>query len=163
MLYYSIISSPIGKLCIVKSNKGIRKILFSKDYPFQKCLQHDFPYQKIEHNNFELKEASNQIHQYFDLSRKIFSLNIDIHLPSFYKKSLTKVAEIPFGETTSYKSIAVKIGNPNASRAVGNANANNPLPIIIPCHRVIANDGSIGGYGGGVKTKRFLLELEGAL
>ena len=100
MLYYSTISSPIGKLCIVKSNKGIRKILFSKDYPFQKCLQHDFPYQKIEHNNFELKEASNQIHQYFDLSRKIFSLNIDIHLPSFYKKSLTKVAEIPFGETT---------------------------------------------------------------
>ena len=93
----------------------------------------------------------------------IFSLNIDIHLPSFYKKSLTKVAEIPFGETTSYKSIAIKIGNPNASRAVGNANANNPLPIIIPCHRVIANDGSIGGYGGGLKTKRFLLELEGAL
>ena len=61
------------------------------------------------------------------------------------------------------KSIAIKTGNANASRAVGNANANNPLPIIIPCHRVIANDGNIGGYGGGLKTKRFLLELEGAL
>ena len=57
----------------------------------------------------------------------------------------------------------MKTGSPNASRAVGNANANNPLPIIIPCHRVIANDGSIGGYGGGLKTKRFLLELEGTL
>ena len=78
-------------------------------------------------------------------------------------KVLKKVESIPYGKTSSYKSIAIKTGNANASRAVGNANANNPLPIIIPCHRVIANDGNIGGYGGGLKTKRFLLELEGAL
>ena len=163
MLYYSTISSPIGKLCIVKSNKGIKNILFSTYYPFEKYLRNNFPNQEIEKNNFELKKASNQINEYFSLSRKRFSLDLDIHLPSFYKKALIKVAEIPFGKTYSYKSIAMKTGNPNASRAVGNANANNPLPIIIPCHRVIANDGSIGGYGGGVKTKRFLLELEGAL
>ena len=163
MLNYSIISSPIGKLCVVKSNKGVRRILFANNYPFEKYLQNNFPHEKIVQNNFELKIISNQIHEYFDLSRKEFSLDIDIQLSSFYITALTKVIEIPYGETSSYKSIAIKTGNPNASRAVGNANANNPLPIIIPCHRVIANDGSIGGYGGGMQTKRFLLELEGAL
>ncbi|MEC8838590.1 MAG: methylated-DNA--[protein]-cysteine S-methyltransferase [Candidatus Neomarinimicrobiota bacterium] len=163
MLNYSIISSPIGKLCIVKSNKGVRRILFANNYTFETYLQNNFPHEKIVQNNFELKRISNQIHEYFDLSRKEFSLDIDIQLSSFYRTALTKVVEIPYGETSSYKSIAIKTGNPNASRAVGNANANNPLPIIIPCHRVIANDGSIGGYGGGLQTKRFLLELEGAL
>ena len=163
MLNYSIISSPIGKLCVVKSNKGVRRILFANNYTFETYLQNNFPHEKIVKNNFELKKVSNQIHEYFDLSRKEFSLDIDIQLSSFYITVLTKVIEIPYGETSSYKSIAIKTGNPNASRAVGNANANNPLPIIIPCHRVIANDGSIGGYGGGLQTKRFLLELEGAL
>ena len=163
MLNYSIISSPIGKLCVVKSNKGVRRILFANNYTFETYLQNNFPHEKIVKNNFELKKVSNQIHEYFDLSRKEFSLDIDIQLSSFYITALTKVIEIPYGETSSYKSIAIKTGNPNASRAVGNANANNPLPIIIPCHRVIANDGSIGGYGGGLQTKRFLLELEGDL
>ena len=163
MLYYSVISSPIGKICIVKSEIGVRRILFSKYYPFKKYLLNIFPNEIIEKNNKELKEIDKQIHEYFHLSRKKFSLNVDLQLTSFYQKALLKVLEIPYGKTSSYKSIAIKAGNGNASRAVGNANANNPLPIIIPCHRVIANNGSIGGYGGGLKTKRFLLELEGAL
>ena len=163
MLYYSVISSPIGKICIVKSEIGVRRILFSKYYPFKKYLLNIFPNERIEKNNKELKEIDKQIHEYFHLSRKKFSLNVDLQLTSFYQKALLKVLEIPYGKTSSYKSIAIKSGNANASRAVGNANANNPLPIIIPCHRVIANNGSIGGYGGGLKTKRFLLELEGAL
>ena len=163
MLYYSVISSPIGKICIVKSEIGVRRILFSKYYPFKKYLLNIFPNEKIEKNNKKLEEIDKQIHEYFHLSRKKFSLNVDLQLTSFYQKALLKVLEIPYGKTSSYKSIAIKAGNANASRAAGNANANNPLPIIIPCHRVIANNGSIGGYGGGLKTKRFLLELEGAL
>ena len=163
MLYYSIISSPIGELCIIKSNKGIRRILLSNNAPFEQYLHNNFPDEKVVNNSFELKKSSNQIHEYFDLSRKEFSLDIDIQLSSYYRKVLKKVENIPYGKTASYKLIAIETGNPKASRAVGNANANNPLPIIIPCHRVIANDGRIGGYGGGLKTKRFLLELEGAL
>ena len=163
MLYYSIISSPIGELCIIKSNKGIRRILLSNNAPFEQYLHNNFPDEKVVNNNYELKKSSNQIHEYFDLSRKEFSLDIDIQLSSYYRKVLKKVENIPYGKTASYKLIAIETGNPKASRAVGNANANNPLPIIIPCHRVIANDGRIGGYGGGLKTKRFLLELEGAL
>ena len=163
MLYYNIISSPIGELCIIKSNKGIRRILLSNNAPFEQYLHNNFPDEKVVNNNYELKKSSNQIHEYFDLSRKEFSLDIDIQLSSYYRKVLKKVENIPYGKTASYKLIAIETGNPKASRAVGNANANNPLPIIIPCHRVIANDGRIGGYGGGLKTKRFLLELEGAL
>ena len=163
MLYYNIISSPIGELCIIKSNKGIRRILLSNNAPFEQYLHNNFPDEKVVNNSFKLKKSSNQIHEYFDLSRKEFSLDIDIQLSSYYRKVLKKVENIPYGKTASYKLIAIETGNPNASRAVGNANANNPLPIIIPCHRVIANDGRIGGYGGGLKTKRFLLELEGAL
>ena len=163
MLYYGIISSPIGELCIIKSNKGIRRILLENNAPFEQYLHNNFPDEKVVNNSFELKKSSNQIHEYFDLSRKEFSLDIDIQLSSYYRKVLKKVENIPYGKTASYKLIAIETGNPKASRAVGNANANNPLPIIIPCHRVIANDGRIGGYGGGLKTKRFLLELEGAL
>ena len=163
MLYYNIISSPIGELCIIKSNKGIRRILLENNAPFEQYLHNNFPDEKVVNNSFELKKSSNQIHEYFDLSRKEFSLDIDIQLSSYYRKVLKKVENIPYGKTASYKLIAIETGNPKASRAVGNANANNPLPIIIPCHRVIANDGRIGGYGGGLKTKRFLLELEGAL
>jgi len=163
MLYYTIISSPIGELCIIKSNKGIRRILLSNNAPFEQYLRNNFPNEKVINNSFELKKYSNQIHEYFDLSRKEFSLDIDIQLSSYYRQVLKKVENIPYGKTASYKLIAIETGNPKASRAVGNANANNPLPIIIPCHRVIANDGRIGGYGGGLKTKRFLLELEGAL
>ena len=163
MLYYNIISSPIGELCIIKSNKGIRRVLLSNNAPFKQYLHNNFPDEKVVNNSFELKKSSNQIHEYFDLSRKEFSLDIDIQLSSYYRKVLKKVENIPYGKTASYKLIAIETGNPKASRAVGNANANNPLPIIIPCHRVIANDGRIGGYGGGLKTKRFLLELEGAL
>ena len=78
MLNYSIISSPIGKLCVVKSNKGVRRILFANNYTFETYLQNNFPHEKIVKNNFELKKVSNQIHEYFDLSRKEFSLDIDI-------------------------------------------------------------------------------------
>ena len=163
MLYYNIISSPIGELCIIKSNKGIRRILLENNAPFEQYLHNNFPDEKVVNNSFKLKKSSNQIHEYFDLSRKEFSLDIDIQLSSYYTKVLKKVENIPYGKTASYKLIAIETGNQKASRAVGNANANNPLPIIIPCHRVIANDGRISGYGGGLKTKRFLLELEGAL
>ena len=163
MLYYNIISSPIGKLCIVKSDIGVQRILFSNNIPFEQYLHNNFSQEKVVCDDSELNKAANQIHEYFDLSRKKFSLDIDIQLSSYYSKVLKKVESIPYGKTSSYKSIAIKTGNANASRAVGNANANNTLPLIIPCHRVIANDGNIGGYGGGLKTKRFLLELEGAL
>ena len=111
MLYYSIISSPIGKLCIVKSDIGVQRILFSNNIPFEQDLHNNFSEEKVVCDDSELKKAANQIHEYFDLSRKEFSLDIDIQLSSYYSKVLKKVESIPYGKTSSYKSIAIKTGN----------------------------------------------------
>ena len=84
-------------------------------------------------------------------------------MPHFYQQALTVVMKIPYGEVRSYKEIAQFTQNPSAHRAVGTANAKNLIPIIIPCHRVIANNGTLGGYGGGLKIKKYLLKMEGVI
>ena len=106
--------------------------------------------------------AEQQLSAYFEGRLKKFSLKLDIHASPFQKRVLQRVARIPYGRTMSYGEIARAVGNPRASRAVGTANANNNLPIVIPCHRVVASSG-LGGYGGGLEMKKRLLQLEGAL
>ena len=101
-----------------------------------------------------------QIEQYFAGERKTFQLTTKINLPKFYNMALGEVKNIPFSETCSYSDIADKIGTPKGYRAVANANANNPVPIVIPCHRVIKSSGEIGGYGGGNFLKKKLLIFE---
>ena len=103
-----------------------------------------------------------QIEEYFSGKRKEFKLQFDLRGSDFQVKVLNEVARIPYGSTRTYGQIAAAIGSPGATRAVGNANARNPLPIIIPCHRVLASNG-LGGYGGGIVMKKKLLNLEGAL
>ena len=101
-----------------------------------------------------------QFEQYFNGSRKTFNLKIKLEISAFYQNVLFEVKNILYGETCSYKDIAKNIYNPKSYRAVGNANAMNPLPIIIPCHRVICANGKIGNYGGGIKLKKKLIMLE---
>ena len=84
-------------------------------------------------------------------------------MPPFYYKALMAVKSIPYGQYQTYKEIAMKAGNPKAVRAAGTANARNPIPIVIPCHRVLASNGGLGGYGGGLNIKNFLLNLEGTI
>ena len=163
MIFYSSMSSPIGLLGIAKSNNGIRRIMFSNHVPFKKYLQTAYPQENIKRDDDALTDPINQLNEYFNSLRMKFELKLDLVAPPFYKKVLKKVATIPYGKTTSYKTIAEQTNNPKAVRAVGSANANNPLPIIIPCHRVLTHNGMIGGFGGGVEMKVFLLELEGAL
>ncbi len=90
-------------------------------------------------------------------------MQIDLRLPDFYKKILYQISKIKYGETISYKELATKVGYPNLARAVGSANAKNPLPLLIPCHRVIMNNGQIGGYADGDNLKRMLSNHEGVL
>lgn len=104
-----------------------------------------------------------QLQEYFDGRRLIFELPLDLRGSSFQKVVWNAVAAIPFGRTASYGQIAQLIGRPGASRAVGAANGQNPLPIVIPCHRVIGADGSLTGYSSGLPIKRQLLALEGLL
>jgi methylated-DNA-[protein]-cysteine S-methyltransferase len=107
-----------------------------------------------------MNKVRGQLEQYFSGERKTFQLTIKMHLPRFYEKSLNEVKKIPYADTYSYSDIAKKIEAPNSYRAVANANANNPIPIVIPCHRVIKSSGMIGGYAGGYLLKKQLLKLE---
>lgn len=104
-----------------------------------------------------------QLEEYFDGKRRVFELPLDLRGSAFQKDVWAVVADIPFGCTASYGQIAQLTGRPGASRAVGAANGQNPIPIVIPCHRVIGSDGSLTGYGGGLPLKRQLLSLEGLL
>ena len=104
--------------------------------------------------------AIQQFEQYFNGSRKIFNLKINLDITAFYQNVLFEVKKIPYGETCSYKTIAKNIFNPKSYRAVGNANAINPLTIIIPCNRLINDNGKAVNYGGGIKLKKKLIMLE---
>lgn len=103
------------------------------------------------------------MNEYFAGYRKFFELKLDLNLPPFYYKALMAVKSIPYGEYRTYKEIAMIAGSPKAIRAVGSANAKNPIPIVIPCHRVLGSGGQLGGYGGGLNRKNFLLNLEGVI
>ena len=107
-----------------------------------------------------MKNVIDQMTQYFMGSRKKFDIRLKLELPPFYQKVLNEVRKIPYGQTFSYKKIARNLQKPNASRAVANANAINPIPIIIPCHRVILSSGDLGQYGGGKSMKKILIQKE---
>ncbi len=144
---------------IFSSPKGIRKIFLNKKSALNNIkgvtqLYNDDPF---------LFNVFTELDEYFELKRKKFSVQLDETGTSFQKKVWKELRKIPYGETASYKEVAINLGNPKAVRAVGNANAANPIPIITPCHRVINTNGNIGGYSAGIKIKEKLLELEGSL
>jgi methylated-DNA-[protein]-cysteine S-methyltransferase len=143
--------TAIGKIGIAEENGELTDILYPGENP-----DFDYTYKETP----LIKEAHKQLSEYFNGERKKFDLPLRIDGPPFQTKVWNALMEIPYGETRSYKDIAVRVGNPSGSRAVGCANGKNRLPIIIPCHRVIAADGTPGGYGGGLNMKKFLLNLE---
>jgi len=156
MLFHATLETPIGFLKIVNSEKGVHRIILpgESDNLFSNELE------MIEDTRL-LRLACDELTAYFDGRLKKFTVPLDLHSTPFRKRVLNEVYCIRYGETASYKEIAERIGNPKAVRAVGGANAHNPIPIIIPCHRVIAHDGTVGGYGGGLNMKKNLLRLEG--
>ena len=160
LITYSVFPSPFGNMAIAKSDVGICRILFPEDAPFDHILSKIYQTEVLQEPR-AFQDCIRQLKEYFDGKRRQFDLPIDLQTTPFYKKALTEVQNIPYGKTASYGEIAIRIQNPKAARAVGTANAQNPIPIIIPCHRVISHDGSLGGYGGKLERKMFLLELEG--
>ena len=141
-------------LRLVASATGIRAIEFDPR-PVSECQRND--------RNPLLMEAARQLRAYFAGGLREFSLPLDTQGTDFQKRVWGQVAVIPYGETRSYLQIATAIGSPRAVRAVGAANGANPVPIVVPCHRVIGAKGKLVGYGGGLAMKRRLLELEGAM
>lgn len=150
------IDSPIGDLYLVASSKGLRGMYWKKQSArLVNKPQGAAPEEKV------LAAALKQLTEYFNGRRKDFDLPLDLEGTSFQKKVWQQLQKIPFGQTVSYGEVAKRIKNPKAVRAVGSANGKNPVCVIVPCHRVIASDGTIGGYSGGLQVKRKLLALEG--
>ena len=140
--------SPVGPMTLVQEGEVLTRLDFNT--PSQ-----------AEETTPLLLEARRQLQEYFAGERKAFALPLAPAGTVFQKKVWAALREIPWGETRSYGDIARAIGKPTACRAVGTANGRNPLPVFIPCHRVIGTNGSITGYSGGLEKKRFLLRLEG--
>ena len=151
------IDSPVGKLLLVGQNE----VLHYLSFPSGKM--HFQPEPGWQYNPATLSKAKGQLDAYFAGQLKQFNLAIAPNGSAFQMQVLAALQLIPYGQVRSYKDIAQTIGRPQSMRAVGAANGHNPIPLIIPCHRVIGADGSLTGFGGGVDTKAFLLRLEGAI
>jgi len=151
---YRYLESPIGDILVAGDADGLKFVGF----PGGKGRLEPEPSWQPDNEGFA--DVKKQLGEYFAGTRTRFELKLAPHGTPFQLQVLDALRQIPYGETRSYQDIATGIGKPKAVRAVGAANGRNPLPIIIPCHRVIGADGSLTGFGGGLPTKRFLLDLE---
>ena len=155
-LHYSVMDSPVGPLALVMSSAGLMRLEFHR--------KGNIPDSKFTWAEDELRTraARREMEQYFAGKRREFTVPLDLRGTDFQLACWHELLKIPFGETRTYADIARAIRKPNAFRAVGMANHDNPVAIIVPCHRVIASGGGLCGYGGGLDIKQKLLELEGA-
>jgi len=153
-MYYCYLNSPIGDLLLAGDDDGLSLIGFP-----QGKMRHD-PEPDWIFNENPFTAARQQLEEYFAGERKDFDLPLHLSGTDFQVQVLRELQRIPYGETTSYGDIAERIGRPKAMRAVGAANGRNPIPIIVPCHRVIGSSGDLTGFGGGLDTKAALLRLE---
>lgn len=147
------ICTPLGKIAVIESDGAITQLLFPGTVLPDGVKQQETPL---------LLQAAAQMEEYFQGKRSRFLLPLRPLGTPFQKKVWEALLTIPYGETRSYGQIAAQIGSPKACRAVGHANHCNPIPIIIPCHRVVGTSGKLTGYAGGLEAKELLLKLEGA-
>ncbi len=163
MLYYAKMKTPLGAhLWVAKSARRVCRIEFGNSEPaFRALLSRTWPDAILIKDDKALKKPLAELQQYFAGRRREFTFRQFMIGTAFQQLVWQAVSEIPFGQVATYKMIAEKIQHPQAVRAVGHANGSNPLPIVIPCHRVIGSNGDLCGYGGGIEVKRRLLRLEG--
>ncbi|MCP5028660.1 MAG: methylated-DNA--[protein]-cysteine S-methyltransferase [Actinomycetia bacterium] len=153
------IDSPIGRLILIADGDGLRRILFANEDLTSKGLRdEDAP--EVEGVDELLDATVTQLVEYFAGDRTDFDLPLQLEGTDFQKEAWLALAGIPYGQTISYGRQAERIGRPGAFRAVGSANGQNPVPIVLPCHRVVGADGSLTGFGGGLGIKQQLLDLE---
>ena len=156
---YDRMASPVGDLMVITSPQGLHAILWDKDF---KNSQYEEMINHLIHSVEEptILSTKNQLSEYFQRKRKKFDLPLVIQGTDFQIQVWNQLLKIPYAKTISYGEQAEKIGDKNKARAVGMANGQNPIPIIIPCHRVIGSNGQLTGFGGGLNNKAYLLKLE---
>ena len=157
-LFAQYLPSPLGLLKLIADADALRAIEFESQHTGQASGAGE-----ANTANKVLDAARTQLEEYFAGERRTFSVPLDARGTAFQHQVWQALRQIPYGEVRSYRDIAISLGKEKAVRAVGAANGRNPLPIIVPCHRVIGSDGSLTGFAGGIEAKRTLLELEGAL
>ena len=153
--HHTYMDSPLGPILLARSEEGLRRINFQNGTAALK------PQPQSRSSAKPFDEARRQLDSYFSGKLRDFNLELAPAGTPFQLQVWLALQEIPYGTTISYGNLACSVGNPKASRAVGAANGRNPLPIVVPCHRVIGANGNLTGYYGGVDLKRFLLQLEG--
>lgn len=156
-------STPLGEMFAAASKKGIVMLTFFTPFYIEvkiEVLKKTLNAEVIPANNEIFKALKIQLNEYFEKKRTTFEIPLQLIGSPFQVKCWKELLNIPYGKTISYKEQAIKIGNEKAFRAVANANGQNMIDIIVPCHRVIANNGKLSGYTGGVEKKEFLLKLE---
>jgi methylated-DNA-[protein]-cysteine S-methyltransferase len=153
-IYYDYLPSPVGRLLLAMDGQGLRHVHFETG---REALE---PGEEWERGSGALHEARAQLKAYFAGKLTEFDLPLAPHGTEFQQRVWLELVRIPYGETTSYGDIARRLGDLQATRAVGAANGANPLPIIVPCHRVVGANGSLTGFGGGLPVKRWLLDHE---
>jgi methylated-DNA-[protein]-cysteine S-methyltransferase len=160
---YSVVDSPIGQLVLVATRTGLLRVGFDNELGVLEELADRVSPRIIEYPA-RLTDARRELDQYFAGQRSDFTIPLDwLLIEGFRRRVLTATAEIPYGTVSTYLEISRRAGQPKGARAAGQALGGNPLPLVIPCHRVLRTGGGMGGYAGGVDRKEYLLRLEGAV
>ncbi len=160
-IQYTIVNSPLGKLLIAGTDRGLCAITFGdNEEELERALRHEFPAAELQRDANGLSDWAGAIIEHLRGRQPQLALPLNIQATAFQWRVWQELLKIPYGKTRSYSEVARAIGRPKAVRAVARACATNPVPIVIPCHRVIRRDGSLGGYGGGIERKLKLLEQE---
>lgn len=170
ILYYELLTSALGPLFLAASEGGLVALEFDKRLPGQQTIRPNPRDLRAESQQLRFEQAAGklqpytrELEEYFAGVRREFTFSLDLRGTEFQLACWRALQQIPYGQTRTYADIARAVGRPQGFRAVGMANNRNPLAIVVPCHRVIASDGTLCGYGGGLDVKRKLLQLEGAL
>jgi methylated-DNA-[protein]-cysteine S-methyltransferase len=162
---YTLVDSPVGRVLVASTHRGLVRISFGTEDPDEvvEQLSNLISPRVLEVPSF-FDGVRRELDEYFEGKRTSFDLPLDWRLTrGFNRQVLRRTARIPYGSVSTYSKVAAAAGSPRAYRAAGNALGSNPIPIVVPCHRVLHTGGGLGGYGGGLERKEFLLRLEGAL
>jgi len=161
---YDLVDSPLGTLLVAASDAGLCRISYDPEPEREVARLGRTLGARILRSPKPVDEARRQLDEYFEQRRHAFDLDVDLRLTAqFSRRVLEELAKVPYGETTTYGELAARAARPRAARAVGTVMNRNPIPIVLPCHRVVGASGSLVGYGGGLDRKEALLRLEGAV
>jgi methylated-DNA-[protein]-cysteine S-methyltransferase len=155
---YDVVDSPVGELLLAATGRGLCRISYTIDGQ-DELLARTFGVRVL---RAPLDDVRRELDEYFEGRRREFDVPLDLRVDGFQQAVLHELARVPYGRTDTYGHLAMLAGKPRAARAVGMVMNRNPIPIVLPCHRIVGANGSLTGYGGGLHVKRALLELEGA-